>query len=194
MLVGYARTSTTEQIAGLEAQHRELLATGCTDKVFSEQTSSVGPRPQLEAALDFVREGDVLAVTRLDRLARSTTDLLNIVQRLEQKGVALRILDFGGSAVDTQSPSGRLMLTMFAALAQFERELMLARQREGIAKAKSEGRYKGRAPTARRQLPKIQALHASGMAPAAIAREVHCARSSVYRLLKGAEPSGSGQQ
>jgi len=184
MLVGYARTSTTEQIAGLEAQHEALAATGCTDKVFSEQTSSVGPRPQLEAALDFVREGDTLVVTRLDRLARSTTDLLNIVQRLEQKGVALRILDFGGTAVDTQSPSGRLMLTMFAALAQFERELMLIRQKEGIAKAKAEGRYKGRAPTARKQLPQICALRANGIGPAAIAQELNISRASVYRLLK----------
>ena len=184
MLIGYCRTSTVEQIAGLEAQQVQLAATGCTERLFSEQTSSVGPRPQLEAALDFVREGDTLVVSRLDRLARSTTDLLNIVQKLEQKGVALRILDFGGSAVDTQSPSGRLMLTMFAALAQFERELMLARQREGIAKAKVEGRYRGRAPTARRQLPKIHALRADGIAPAAIAHELNISRASVYRLLK----------
>ena len=127
MLVGYCRTSTVVQIAGLEAQQRQRVATGGTERLCSEQTSSVGLRPQLEAALDFVREGDTLVITRLDRLARSTTDLLNIVQRLEQQGVSLRILDFGGTAVDTQSPSGRLMLTMFAALAQFERELMLAR-------------------------------------------------------------------
>lgn len=183
MLVSYCRTSTTEQIAGLEAQHRALAATGCTDKVFSEQTSSVGPRPQLEAALDFVREGDVLAVTRLDRLARSTTDLLNIVQRLEQKGVALRILDFGGSAVDTQSPSGRLMLTMFAALAQFERELMLARQREGIAKAKAEGRYQGRAPTARRKSAEMQHLQDQGLGASEIASRLGVSRASVYRVL-----------
>lgn len=185
MLVGYCRTSTTEQIAGLEAQQRALAATGCTcAKVYSEQTSSVGPRPQLEAALDFVREGDTLVITRLDRLARSTADLLNMVQRLEQKGVALRILDFGGSAVDTQSPSGKLMLTMFAALAQFEREIMICRQREGIAKAKAEGRYRGRAPTARKQLPQIHALRANGIAPAAIAHELNISRASVYRLLK----------
>ncbi len=184
MLVGYCRTSTTEQVAGLEAQRRLLIATGCTEKLYSEQTSSVGPRPQLDAALDFVRDGDTLIVTRLDRLARSTTDLLNIVQRLEQNGVALRILDFGGSEVATQSPSGRLMLTMFAALAQFERELMLARQREGIAKAKAEGRYKGRAPTARRQLAKVRELHASGIAPREIGRQLKMSRASVYRLLK----------
>lgn len=131
-----------------------------------------------------MREGDTLVVVRLDRLARSTTDLLNIVQRLEQKQVGLRILDFGGSAVDTQSPSGRLTLTMFAALAQFERELMLTRQREGIAKAKAEGRYKGRAPTARKQLVQIHALRARGVPPAVIAVELNISRASVYRLLK----------
>lgn len=184
MIVGYCRTSTAEQIAGLEAQHRQLAASGCTEKVFSEQTSSVGPRPQLEAALDFVREGDTLAAVRLDRLARSTTDLLNIVHRLEQKGVALRILDFGGTAVDTKSPSGRLVITLFGALAQFERELMLARQREGIAKAKAEGRYKGRSPTARRQLPQIRDMRRRGVSPSAIAHELNISRASVYRLLK----------
>jgi len=184
MLCGYARTSSTEQIAGLEAQLRDLLATGCTEKIFSEQTSSVGPRPQVDAALEWVRAGDTLCVTRLDRLARSTTDLLNIVQRLEQKGVALRILDFGGSAVDTQSPTGRLVVTVFAALGEWERSLMIARQREGIAKAKAEGRYKGRAPTARKQLSRIKSLRANGIAPAAIAHELKISRASVYRLLK----------
>lgn len=194
MLVGYARVSTTDQQASIEGQRRDLRATGCTEKVFSEETSSVGPRPQLEAALDFVREGDTLVVTRLDRLARSTTDLLNIVQRLEQKGVALRILDFGGSAVDTQSPSGRLMLTMFAALAQFERELMLTRQKEGIAKAKAEGRYKGRKPTARAKLPQIRALQAEGVPIAEMAARLSISRASAYRLIKEAELSRSAQQ
>ena len=98
MLIGYARTSTAEQQAGLDAQSRDLLATGC-NKIFSEQVSSVTVRLQLEAALDFCREGDTLLVTKLDRLARSTTDLLRIVQRLDDKGVGLRIVDFGGSPV-----------------------------------------------------------------------------------------------
>lgn len=195
MLIGYARVSTTEQRAGLESQLRALAATGCTcAKVYSEETSSVGPRPQLEAALDFVREGDTLVVTRLDRLARSTTDLLNIVQRLEQKRVALRILDFGGSAVDTQSPSGKLMLTMFAALAQFERELMLCRQREGIAKAKAEGRYRGRAPTARAKLPQIRALHEEGVPASEIATRLGISRASAYRLVASSSEAQAPSQ
>ncbi len=94
MLVGYARTSTAEQVAGLDAQTRDLLATGCK-KLFQEQVSSVAARSQLEAALDFCREGDTLVVTKLDRLARSTADLLRIVETLEMKGVGLRIVDFG---------------------------------------------------------------------------------------------------
>lgn len=183
MLVGYARTSTVEQTAGLEAQKRDLSATGCT-KLFSEQVSSVASRQQLGAALDFVREGDTLVVTRLDRLARSTADLLDIIARLEAKGVALRILDFGGSAVDTKSPSGRLMLTMFGALAQFERELMLTRQREGIEKAKAAGRYRGRAPTARAKLGQMRELRVAGLSPTRIAERLSVSRASVYRLLQ----------
>src|SRR4051794_14191609 len=100
MLVGYARTSTFDQIAGLEGQIAQLTATGCT-KVFSEQVSSVADRPQLDAALDFVREGDVLVSVRLDCLARSTPDALSIVGRLEAKGVSLRLMDFGGTEMDT---------------------------------------------------------------------------------------------
>lgn len=182
MLVGYGRTSTVEQVAGLEAQARELLATGCT-KSFTEHLSSVAVRPQLAAALEYVREGDTLVVTRLDRLARSTSDLLSIIGELERKGVGLRILDFGGSAMDTQSPTGRLLLVMLSAIGQWEREIMLARQREGIAKAKAEGRYRGRAPTARAKLPQIRELRSTGMRPSAIAEKLSISRASVYRLL-----------
>ena len=100
-LVGYARTSTIEQQAGLEAQQRDLRTAGCR-KIFSEQTSSVGTRAHLDAALDYCREGDTLVVTKLDRLARSARHLSELVDQLEAKGVALRILDFSGTAVDTR--------------------------------------------------------------------------------------------
>jgi len=185
MLVGYCRTSTSEQIAGLEAQHRELRATGCT-KLFSEQVSSVAQRDQLVLALDFVREGDTLVVARLDRLARSTADLLSIIATLETKGVALRILDFGGQAIDTQSPSGRLIVTMFGAVAQFEREILLTRQREGIAKAKAEGKYRGRVPTAQRKAAQVHELRAGGLGASEIATRLAISRSSVYRVLSEA--------
>src|SRR5689334_7144324 len=101
MLIGYARTSTAEQTAGLEAQSRDLTAAG-VEELFSEQVSSVAHRQQLDAALSFVRHGDTLLVTKLDRLARSTAHLLSILDVLERKKVGLRILDFGGSAVDTK--------------------------------------------------------------------------------------------
>lgn len=182
MLIGYARVSTDDQVAGLEAQMRDLGATGCT-KTFSERVSSVAQRAQLAAAFDFVREGDTLVVTRLDRLARSTADLLAIIDTLERKGLALRILDFGGQAVDTKSPSGKLVVTMFGAVAQFERELLLQRQREGIAKARAEGKYRGRAPTAMRQSSKVIEMRAAGAKPTAIAASLNVSRASAYRIL-----------
>ena len=185
MLIGYARVSTSEQVAGMEAQHTSLAATCCT-KLFSEQVSSIAQRDQLSAALDFAREGDTLVVTRLDRLARSTADLLAIVSTLEAKQVGLRILDFGGTLVDTKSPTGRMLLTMFAAVAEFERAIMLERQRAGIAKAKAEGRYRGRAPTARRQTGRVAELRATGKGASAIAVEVGISRASVYRIISEA--------
>lgn len=182
MQIGYCRTSTAEQVAGFEVQEQKLVATGCT-RLFREQVSSVAVRGELDAALDFVREGDTLVVTRLDRLARSTTDLLGIVAILERKGVSLRVLDFGGSEVDTKSPTGRMLLTMFAAVAEFERTTMLERQRVGIAKAKSEGRYRGRAPTARAKLVQMRELRAAGLGASEIAAKLNVGRASVYRLL-----------
>ena len=115
-------------------------------------------REQLEAALDYARAGDVLVVTKLDRLARSIRDLCSIVDRLTAKGVSLRILGMG---LDTATANGRLMLNVLGSVAQFEREVMLERQREGIAKAKVEGKFKGRAPTARSKAEEVKALVAA---------------------------------
>ncbi len=187
MLVGVARTSTTDQIAGLEAQVRDLRAAGC-EKIFSEQVSATSPRrPQLEAALDFVRDGDILVATKPCRLARSTADLMSILARLERKGVALRILSMGGQPVDTTSPTGKLLVTVLGAISAFERDLMIERQREGIAKARQEGRYKGRAPTAMAKASDVRRLHQGGAKPVAIARQLAISRASVYRIL-GAAP------
>jgi DNA invertase Pin-like site-specific DNA recombinase len=186
MLVGYARTSTTEQVAGIIEQARLLRTTGCT-KVFEEQVSSVAARAQLTAVIEFVRSGDTLVVSKLDRLARSTNDLLKIVAELEAKDVGLRILDFGGTDVDTQSATGRMLLTIMAAVAEAERAMMLERQKAGIAKAKSEGRYRGRVPTARRQSARVIELRASGLGASAIATYLSISRASVYRILGEAE-------
>jgi DNA invertase Pin-like site-specific DNA recombinase len=179
MLVGYARTSTMDQEAGLEAQLRELKGLGCT-KVFQEQTSSVGARKALDEALEFTRDGDTLVVTKLDRLARSVTHLGEIVDRLEAKKVALRILDLG---VDTSSATGELVLNLMGAIAQFERKMMLERQREGIAKAKAEGRYRGRKPTARAKADQIWSLAEKGISLSEIARRLNIGKASVHRVL-----------
>jgi DNA invertase Pin-like site-specific DNA recombinase len=182
MIVGYARTSTVEQIAGFAAQERDLRAAG-VDKVFAEQVSSVAERGQLEAALDYAREGDVLVVTKLDRLARSIRDLCSIVDRLAAKGVSLRILGMG---LDTATANGRLMLNVLGSVGQFEREVMLERQREGIARAKDEGRYKGRAPTARAKSADVLRLASEGMTREAIAARLGIGVASVYRVLRAA--------
>ena len=181
MLVGYARTSTIEQAAGLEAQRRDLLAAGAED-IFTEQVSSVAERAQLEAALRHLRKDDALVVTKIDRLARSVADLCAIVTRIEAKGAALRILAMN---LDTATPTGKLMLNVLGSVAQFEREVMLERQREGIAKAKSEGKYKGRAPTARAKADEVRRLVADGMTREAVAERLGVGVRSVYRILAG---------
>jgi len=187
MLVGYGRTSTTDQEAGLAAQERDLRAADC-DKLFVEQVSSVAKQPQLEAALDFVREGDTVVVSKLDRLARSVADLLTIVSRLEAKKVSLRVLSMSGSQpLDTSTAVGKLMLAVIGAVGQFEREMMLERQREGIAKARLEGRYKGRAPTAWRKAAEIIRLKGEGLGATEIAGRLKIGRASVYRVL-GEQP------
>lgn len=183
MLIGYARTSTLDQKAGIDAQVRDLEAVGCT-KLFQEQVSSVdvANREQLALALEFVREGDVVVVTKLDRLARSVAHLMNILETLRAKGASLRILNMG---IDTSTPTGKLMLTVLGSVAEFEREIMLERQREGIAKAKSEGKYKGRKPTAREKKEQVLALKAHGCGAVEIAHRLSISRASVYRVLSG---------
>jgi len=178
--IGYARTSTTEQIAGFEVQLETLSREGCV-KVFQEQVSSVGDRPQLRACLDYLRDGDTLIVTKLDRLARNTQHLLEMVEALTAKGVTLRILSM---SVDTSTATGKLMLTMLGGIAEFEREMMLERQREGIAKAKAEGKYKGRKPTAMRQTEAIRQLASEGLTKAAIAQRLGISERSIYRAMK----------
>lgn len=179
MNFGYARTSTIEQEAGFEAQQRELTAAGA-EKLFGEQVSSVGKRSQLDRLLGELRQGDVVIATKLDRLARSMRDLLSIVDRVEAAGASLRILAMN---LDTGTSTGRLMLNVLGSVAQFEREMMLERQREGIAKAKAEGKYKGRQPTAKAKTNEIMVLAKAGLGPTEIARRLDVGRSSVYRAL-----------
>ena len=181
MNVGYARTSTADQSAGLAAQERDLLAVGA-EKLFTEQVSSTGQRPKLAECLAFLRDGDTLHVTKPDRLARGTADLLAIIGDLDRRKVGLVILSMGGGPLDTRNPTSRFTLTILAGVAQWEREMMLERQREGIAKARADGKYIGRKPTL--DAAEIATL-AQTMGPAAIAKHLGIARSSVYRLLPG---------
>lgn len=185
MFIGYARTSTRDQVAGFEAQLVELKQAGC-EKVFQEQVSavSVGKREELESALDYVREGDTLIVTKIDRLARSLPHLLQIIERLEKKGVALRILSM---QIDTGTPNGKLMLSIMGAIVEFERALMLERQLDGIAAAKQAGRYKGRQPTAKRKADKVLELAAQKLTRQEIAQKTSISIASVYRILSAAK-------
>ncbi|MGR6743849.1 recombinase family protein [Aeromonas veronii] len=176
-LVGYARVSTGGQ--SLEVQLRALAE---CNKVFQEKVSGASDeRPQLTLLLDYVKEGDVMMITKLDRLARNTRHLLEISEFLQHKQVALRILNLG---IDTSMPTGKLMLTMIGAIATFERELMLERQAEGIELAKRRGVYKGRKPTAMAKGNEVLALVAKGLPRSEIAKRTGISISSVQRILR----------
>ncbi|WP_256750508.1 recombinase family protein [Mesorhizobium sp. Mes31] len=185
MLTGYARTSTADQTAGLEDQVATLKAAGC-EKIFSEHASGAKQREKLDEALRFLRQDDVLIVTKMDRLARDLRNLLAVVDELERRGVGLRILDFAGETINTRSATGKLQLAMFAAFAEFERQMMLERQRAGIEKAKAEGKYTGRKPKAMSQAEKIRELARNGKMRTAIAHELGISERSVYRALAAA--------
>jgi DNA invertase Pin-like site-specific DNA recombinase len=185
MLIGIARTSTLEQKAGLEAQLRELKAYGC-EKIYQEQVSSVAEREQLNVALSSLRSGDKLVVTKLDRLARSVKHLGEIVETINKADASLVILDMGGTAIDTSNPTGKLILNVMSSVAQFEREMMLERQREGIAKAKAEGKYKGRKPTARAKTEMVLLAKKQGLSPTQIMRDLGISKTSYYRILEAA--------
>ena len=147
MLIGYARTSTIEQEAGLADQKRELEKAGA-ERIFAEHVSAVAKsRPQFDVVMAMLRKGDILIVTKLDRLARSMADLMQIIKRIKEAGTSLRVL--GALGLDTSTATGKLMLDVLGAVAEFERDLMLERQRVGIAKAKAEGKYKGRSVRSR---------------------------------------------
>lgn len=181
MLVGYARVSSVGQ--SLEVQLDQLRDAEC-EKVFSEKRSgtSTANRQALAEALDFVREGDTLVVTRLDRLARSNADLYSIVDRLNTKGVTFRCLQQG--AVDTSSSMGKLVLGILGVVAEFETDLRRERQRDGIEKTKAEHpeRYRGR-PVARDE-EAIRELRRKGVGPSEIARQLNISRSTVHRALR----------
>lgn len=177
MLVGYARVSSAGQ--SLDVQSETLKAAGC-EKLFAEKESgtTTDNRKALADALEFVREGDSLVVSRIDRLARSVGDLEAIVATIKRKGAFLKAIE---QPIDTSSPAGVAFLQMLGVFAQFETAIRRERQMEGIAKAKADGRYKGRKPSV--DVGAVRALKAEGVRPVDIATRLGIARASVYRAL-----------
>ena len=178
-IIGYARVSTEDQDCSI--QEEALRAAGAT-VIRSERKSgtSTDGRTELATVLDFVREGDTLLVTRIDRLARSLMDLEGIVQQLRAKGVHLRATE---QPIDTASPAGRAFLQMLGVFAEFETAIRRERQMEGIARAKQAGVYKGRKPSVPSE--RVKELKAEGLGASEIAKRLGIARSSVYVSLRG---------
>ena len=177
MIAGYARVSTNDQ--DLSIQEAALRAAGC-ETIRSEKVTGTTRegRTELATLIDFMQKGDTLVVTRIDRLARSIGDLQDIVRGLKAKGVTLRATE---QPIDTGTAAGKAFLDMLGVFAEFETNLRKERQLEGIAKAKSEGRYKGRPPSI--DTAKVRALQAEGMGATAIAERMGIGRASVYRTM-----------
>lgn len=176
--IGYARVSTTDQ--DLSIQVDALKAAGC-DVIRQEKASgtSTKGRPELQTVLDFVRKGDALVITRIDRLARSIADLQDIVRTLKARGAELKATE---QPIDTSTAAGKCFLDMLGVFAEFETNLRRERQLEGIAKAKAAGVYKGRPATI--DPAQIAALKADGLGASEIAKRLNIGRASVYRTLK----------
>ena len=179
MIYGYARVSTTDQ--NLDIQVASLKAAGCTT-IRAEKMSGTtrDGRIELDLLLEFMREGDTLVVTRIDRLARSMGDLQDIVRGLKAKGATLRATE---QPIDTGTAAGKAFLDMLGVFAEFETNLRKERQLEGIAKAKAKGVYSGRKPTI--DAAQVRALEAQGLGATAIAERMGIGRASVYRVLAG---------
>jgi len=181
MKIGYARTSTSEQVAGLEKQIHDLNEYGC-DAIFHEHASAISDdRSQFEAALNQLSTHDVLVVTTMSRLVRRISDLGHVQARLEEIGASLEILDL---KLDTSSAIGKMTLNIIASVAQMERELMLERQRVGIEKAKKDGKYKGRKPKLHKLKNEVLNYKQAGLKNTDIAKLLDIGIASVYRILK----------
>lgn len=180
-IVGYARVSTTGQ--SLDVQLEKLNAAGCA-RIYSEKLSGLdSKRPELRACLDYVREGDTLIITKLDRLARSTLDLHRIVSQLHDKNVIFHVLD---QSINTSTNEGRLLFSILAAIAQFETEIRAERQREGVKRAQDKGVKFGRKPKIdAQQIEQIQAERLNGALISDLMKKYNISKASVYRCLNG---------
>jgi DNA invertase Pin-like site-specific DNA recombinase len=176
--IGYARVSTVDQ--DLETQLARLKAEGC-GVVRSEKVSGASRegRSELATVIAFLRPGDELMVTRLDRLGRDTRDVLNLIHECEQRGAFVTVLD---PHVSTRGEMGHIVLTVLGMVAQMERRFIKERQREGIEQAKAAGVYRG--GKARIEYAKVKALSAAGHGASAIAKALGCSRMQVYRILR----------
>jgi DNA invertase Pin-like site-specific DNA recombinase len=179
MKIGYARVSTSDQTLDVQLEH--LANVGC-EKIFQEQQSgkSAGDRKELNKMLEFAREGDVVHVTKVDRIARNTIDALNIADTLAEKGAGLVFHDLGD--IDINSDVGRVVYTTISAFAEMERKRILQRCNEGRLRAKAEGRHLGRFPD-KTLHNRIHELAKQGMNKNAISKELGCSRTTVYRVL-----------
>lgn len=177
--IGYARVSTLDQ--DHTTQIEKLESINCK-RIFTEKKSGTTKesRTALADCMEYLREGDTLAITKIDRLARSARDLHNIVHDLEARGISLLVLD---QQIDTSTSTGKAFLGMLATFAEFETNIRKERQLEGITKAKKEGKYKGRKPTAKLLKPKMLKLLEGGMSKPKIAKEIGISVASVYRIL-----------
>jgi len=182
--IGYARVSTTDQDTTLQIE--ALKVAGC--EIIREEKASgttTDGRPELATVLDFIREGDVLVITRIDRLARSIADLATIVRSIEAKGAALACTE---QPIDTSTAAGKAFLGMLGVFAEFETNIRKERQLEGISKAKKAGIYKGRKPSI--AVEQVQQLKAEGLGAAEIAKRLGIGRASVYRVLEEDKSQG----
>jgi DNA invertase Pin-like site-specific DNA recombinase len=178
--VGYARVSTDDQDCAVQLATLKRL--GCK-KIYADKLSGrQRDRAQLAACLDYLREGDVLAITRVDRLGRSLADLIKIADELRQRDVSLYLAQ---QNIDTATPMGQMFYAMLGVFAEFEYHLKRERQVEGIARAKAAGRYKGRKPLGAAKIAEICRLKAEGLRPTEIARQLKIGRTSVYKYLDG---------
>src|SRR5712671_7474506 len=179
-VIGYARVSTSDQ--SLEIQEAALKAAGCgVIRAEKRSGTTTSGRAELQTVLDFLSEGDVLMVTRIDRLARSIGDLQDIVRAVKACGASLKATE---QPIDTGTAAGKCFLDMLGVFAEFETNLRRERQLEGIAKAKTAGVYKGRPASI--DVAKVRALKARGMGATKIAKTLKIHRASVYRVLEEA--------
>ena len=180
MKIGYIRVSTQEQ----NTMRQEVLMQELgVDEVYIDRLSGKNTdRPELKKMMDYVRKGDTVIVESISRFARNTRDLLELIEKLSEKGVEFVSKK---EAIDTTTPTGKFMLTVFGAVAELEREYILQRQQEGIAIAKAKGKYRGRKPIERSNFDAVEKLWRAGTISAAEAmRRLDMSRSTFYRKVR----------